>query len=332
VTPANLPDPGSGAGGSVAAGTGASASGPQVGIGVQLALQGVAPADVVGTAVAAERLGVGLVSVWDHLYGLQGQPANLEVTTMLTAVAVATERVRVASLVHAVTLRHPAVIAAATATLDHLSGGRVELGLGAGYLASEHDDHGIPLGPPAERADRLEESARAVQALLAGGPVDLDGRHVRLRGAVCEPRPLQDPVPLWIGGGGERRTIPLAARIADGWNIPSVTLPDLERKLAVLRAEEEAAGRPAGTVRTSVNLPLAWTDDDLRLRFGPAATDRREVALCGSTGEVTDRAARYVEVGTDLLVLSLRAPFDVDGLARFVEEVVPALPRAARSS
>jgi alkanesulfonate monooxygenase SsuD/methylene tetrahydromethanopterin reductase-like flavin-dependent oxidoreductase (luciferase family) len=159
----------------------------------------------------AEELGFDAVSVWDHLYSsdLAGFECH-EAVAMHAALACATTTVRCGCLVYCAGYRHPGVLAKAATTIDHLSGGRAEIGLGAGWAQTEYDAYGFPFPPIGERLDLLAESAAAVRSLLRDESTTVDGSRVRLTDARNEPRPVQPDLPIWIGGAGERRTDPVA--------------------------------------------------------------------------------------------------------------------------
>lgn len=151
------------------------------------------------------------------------------------------------------------------------------------------------------------------------------GAHVNLGNAVVEPRPVQDHVPVWVGGGGERRTIPTAARLADGWNVPMATLDDFTRKAALLTRHAEAAGRDPADIEATVSLGIGFSEAELRDRYGHRLDAMRPSILSGSTDEVTHRVAAYRDAGADTVLLSVRTPFPHDDLERFALEVIPAL-------
>src|SRR5687767_11025331 len=172
-----------------------------------------------------EQLDFDWISIWDHFYAADttGDPNCLEAVAAHAALACATTRVRCGSLVYCAGYRHPAVLAKAITTIDHLSGGRVDVGMGAGWSELEYRAYGIPFPPIGTRMRLLEEAVTCVRSLLRNEATDFDGAHFHLTDARNEPRPVQAALPIWIGGGGERHTLRIAAQYADGWNIPFVS-------------------------------------------------------------------------------------------------------------
>ena len=218
--------------------------------------------DVVDLARMADDVGVHTVYVPDHFMQHDGDDAvsdgpMLEVWTVLTGLATVTERVRLGTLVLGAGYRHPAVVANMAATLDHVCGGRLTLGLGAGWQANEHRAYGIDLPPAAERSDRFEEHTQAIHSLLRRDRTTLAGTYVTLTAAPCRPAPLQDPLPILVGGGGERRTLRIAATYADAWHTWA-TPEELAAKSAVLDAHCADVGRDPSEIR---RVGGRWVDD-----------------------------------------------------------------------
>jgi F420-dependent oxidoreductase-like protein len=268
-----------------------------------------------------EHLGFGWISVWDHFYSatMGDDPECLEAVATHAALACDTARVRCGSLVYSVGYRHPAVLANAICTIDHLSGGRAELGLGAGWSKIEYHAYGIPYPPAGTRLDQLEEAIQCVKGLLRDDVTNFDGQWFTMRDARCEPKPVQTELPIWIGGSGEKRTLRIAARWADGVNIPFVDPETFTHKREVLARHCDDVGRDLGEIRTAVNVGLAWTDESLRQQFGGLADFVRPGVLTGTDAEIIDRIGQYVDAGVDQVNLALRAPFDADALERFAE-------------
>jgi alkanesulfonate monooxygenase SsuD/methylene tetrahydromethanopterin reductase-like flavin-dependent oxidoreductase (luciferase family) len=211
------------------------------------------------------------------------------------------------------------------ATLDQLAGGRIVLGLGGGWHQGEYDAYGIPFPPVPVRLRMLDEGIQCIRALLTEDVANFDGEFFHLRDARCEPKPVQEQLPLWIGGAGEKLTLRTAARHADGWNVPFLAPDTYRHKVQVLHDHCNAVGRDPETITKSVNLGLAWRQGDLEAQFGNIAEFVKPGVLMGSVQEVVDRIGEYKDAGAEWVILAMRAPFDVDGLDRFAAEVLPAL-------
>ena len=271
-----------------------------------------------------EGLGFDWISIWDHFYAADLSDFHChEAVASHAALACSTERVRCGSLVYCAAYRHPAVLANAITTIDHLSGGRADLGLGAGWSEAEYTAYGIPFPGPKIRLDILEEAARVIRSLLREETTDFHGTYFDLTDARCEPKPVQAELPIWIGGGGEKRTLKIVAELADGWNVPFVPPDQFARKREVLASYCETIGRDPAEIRCAVNVGLAWNDESLRAQFGGLAEFVRPGVLTGSDDEVVDRIGTYAEGGADQVNIALRAPWDVEAL----ERLAPLLPR-----
>jgi F420-dependent oxidoreductase-like protein len=287
--------------------------------------------DIYETAAHCEQTGWDGVYIADHFMPNGPGPApldgdTLECWSVIAALAASVPRVRLASLVTSVTYRHPAVLAKIAAAVDQVSQGRLTLGIGAGWQENEHAAYGIALGSVRERMDRFEEAAQILHGLLGQPRTTFPGRYFQLRDAPNQPSPVQDRLPLLVGGGGERRTMRVAARHADQWNCWST--PDLlAHKVSVLRAHCEQAGRDPGEIGVSTQALLylstdkEWLDEKRQARPGPPV-------IAGTPGEVTDIIARYQQAGADELIVP---DFTLGSMARkkdtcdlFIEEIAPA--------
>jgi F420-dependent oxidoreductase-like protein len=203
--------------------------------------------------------------LFDHFYPIAGDSAGpcLEGWTALSALAQATRRLRLGTLVTGIHYRHPAVLAKMAATIDIISGGRLELGIGAGWNEQESGAYGIELGTPRERSDRFEEACQVLVRLLSQETTDFNGDYYQLTSARCEPKGPQRPhPPICIGGSGERRTLRTAARYAQHWNFVAGTPVDFERKRDVLFAHCQDIGRDPEEITLSSHIRLS-TDHDL---------------------------------------------------------------------
>lgn len=220
--------------------------------------------------VARVRLaeGTGFAGVWvfDHFKPLYGDPRGpcLEAWTLLAALAAQTEHVRLGVLVTGATYRHPSVLAAEIVTVDHVSRGRVEVGLGAAWFAEEHRELGIPFPDTRERVRRLEETVEIVRRLLTEDDVHFEGRHHELLGATYRPRPVQLPYPpIWIGATGEELMLPLAARFADVWHSFG-SADELRRRSRLVDEHAERVGRDPRQIRRASNLSLSQPLGEVR--------------------------------------------------------------------
>jgi F420-dependent oxidoreductase-like protein len=226
---------------------------------------------------------------WDHFYPLTGDLTgpNLEGWTMLAAMAEATSRIRIGCQVSAMGYRHPALLANMAATVDIISGGRLELGVGAGWNQLECDAYGIDLPPLRERFDRFDEGVQAIISLLTEEVATFDGRYVTLTEARCEPKPVQRPhPPIVIGGRGKKRTLRSAARWAQQWNAITADPADWLDLKQTLLAHCEQVGRDPAEITCSANVRLDGTGAD-------------------QLNAAVESAAAYGEAGADLIVFGL---------------------------
>jgi len=219
------------------------------------------------TARTAEDGGVSVFTLMDHWFQMEGlataQDPMLEGYTSLGFVAGHTSRMTLGLLVTGVTYRHPGLLAKVVTTLDVLSGGRGQLGIGAAWYEREHLGLGVDFPPVGERMERLEETLQICLQMWSADDGPFEGRHYRLAETICSPPPVSVPRPrILIGGGGERRTLRLVARYADACNLFALSVPEVARKLEVLERHCEAEGRDPTTVERTI---LAVTDpfDDL---------------------------------------------------------------------
>jgi F420-dependent oxidoreductase-like protein len=288
--------------------------------GVHVGLQHTTADELRGVWQRIEQLGFGWISVWDHFYGATGRPddaACLEAVAMHAALACSTTKVRCGSLVYSIGYRHPAVLAKAITAIDQLSGGRADMGIGAGWAKVEYDAYGIPFPGAKTRLDQLEEGIQCLRGLLHSDVTTFEGDHFTLTEARNEPRPVQARLPIWIGGGGEKRTLKIAARHADGWNVPFIAPEQFAHKNAVLDQHCETADRDPKEIRRAVNLGLAFSEASLQQQFGSISELVRPGVLSGSDEEMLDRIGAYVAAGADQVNIALRAPFDLDSAERF---------------
>lgn len=209
---------------------------------------------------SADEIGFHAIWNYDHFYGLghglsQADQPTLEAWTTLAAMATLTNRSRVGCMVTGVTYRHPAVLANMAVTVDHISGGRLDLGLGAAWHEAEHAGYGIPFPAASERIDRLDEALTIIKLLWTEPRATYEGRFWTLTDAMCEPKPVQRPRPrIVVGGSGERKTLRVVAKHADEWNGLAPTPEEFARLSKILDEHCEAVGRKPSEIRRSVQL------------------------------------------------------------------------------
>ncbi len=299
-------------------------------VGVGLSSQRTSWPDLRDAARAAEAAGLDSLWTWDHLLADEGptdQPI-LEGWSVVSAWAGVTTRPTLGLLVSSNTFRAPGITARLATTLDQLSGGRAVLGLGAGWLEAEHVAFGLEFGTLADRLDRLEEAAVLIRRLLDGERVTERGRHYVLDDAVLRPRPIQERLPIVIGGRGRKRTLRIAARVADGWNIWN-ELGSVELALelsAVLDGHCRELGRDPASIERSFTQEGAIRDDPLEARrvfeasyAGHGLDPRPAFALCGPPETIADALRPLVEGGFGHIVWVLRASYDRETLERLPE-------------
>lgn len=304
------------------------------------------------TARSAESLGFDSVWISDHFflslhrYGGPAEPYGTpEALTALAAVATVTERVRLGTLVLSTGFRHPALLAKSAVTIDALSGGRLDLGLGAGWYEDEYRAFGYEFPDAGRRFEMLEETLVVLGLLFGEGPATWEGRHFRLHEAFARPEPVQKPrPPVWVGGKGGPRLLRLVARHADGWNTVWAWAPDAYRaKVRALERACEREGRDPGTVRRSIGLYTLIGEDERDLvaryralqRWTPGGALDEELLddwardkLVGTPEQVLDRLAAFAELGVEEVVCSPASiPFslyDASALDVLAEEIIPA--------
>ncbi|MEY2447382.1 MAG: hypothetical protein QOH79_858 [Acidimicrobiaceae bacterium] len=264
----------------------------------------------------AEAAGFDTVWFMDHLWAAGAPQLDvLEGWTTATAIAARTERIRVGHMVLCDPFRHPALLAKMAVSLDHISGGRLELGIGWGSLPEELKAFGFGATPAAERSARLAETLEVLQLLFTGESVSYHGRFIELDGAFCRPMPLQDPLPIHVGGGGEKLTLPLVEQFAHWWNCPSYAVDRLQELLPKV-----------GNARVSVQHPVAIVGESDRATVEQTVHRRFRGwggIVCGTPDEITAALNKEVDLGVERFVIQLwdfATPASIDTFAR---EVIP---------
>jgi F420-dependent oxidoreductase-like protein len=290
--------------------------------------------DLLAVALEAERLGFDAFFRSDHYQRLEPGdpgPGSTDAWTLLAGLARDTSRIRLGTMVSSATFRLPGPLAITVATVDAMSGGRVELGLGSGWFEAEHTSYGIPFPPVGERFDRLEEQLAIVTGLWATPPGDtfsFDGAHYQLRDSPALPKPVQSPLPVIVGGKGKRRTPALAARFATEFNVPFDAPEVVAECFARVRHVCAEAGRDPDSLVLSVaqTLAVGADEDEVRRRAeaaGSEAGSLRASGLAGTPAEVVEKLGRLAGLGAARVYLQVLDLGDLDHLGLVAAEVLP---------
>lgn len=261
--------------------------------------------DLVDGVTHAEATGWDGVYVADHFMADADGPfpadqPMFEATAALSALAALTERVRLSALVFGITYRHPAVLAKWAATTDHISNGRLLLGLGAGWQENEHEQYGIELGRPGLRIERFDEALAVIRGLLDNEATTVEGTHYTVREAIAWPKPVQDHLPILIGGHGDRM-LGLVARHGDEWNMWSLP-PAIAERRAVLDQKCEGIGRDPGTIATSTQALFFVLDSNDDAETWIKMVEGRP-CVAGTADRISETVAAWRDVGVDEVIV-----------------------------
>jgi F420-dependent oxidoreductase-like protein len=302
--------------------------------GVQLQAQRITWPEYLAAVKAVE--GFGFDSLWnfDHMLPFSGDPSQpcFETLTTLAGMAMATSRIRIGSLVNGVMYRDPATLAKSAVMVDLMSNGRLEFALGAAWAEREFKAYGLPFPPVGERMTRLEEALDIVKSLWTQPRTTYNGRYYTINDAPCEPKPLQQPYPPILIGGNGPRTIRIAARHANIWN--GMASPDaMAGHIARLRDECEKIGRDVAEIELSCHplMAIARSREEAERKAREAASRvdedfdaMRDRWLLGTPEDIRAQLQAFVDVGVTYWIIGMGAPFDLQGLELFANEVIPA--------
>jgi F420-dependent oxidoreductase-like protein len=312
----------------------------QILFGIQTPQEDTTWNDLVETWQEAESLGYDNAWVYDHFIPIIGKkdgPA-LEGWALLAGLARETKKIRIGALVTGNTYRHPALLAKIATTVDHLSDGRLNFGIGAAWEEYEHRAYGIPFYTAEERAARLDEALKVITLLWSADHPTFEGNYYKLFQAPFEPKPVQKPhPPIVLGGKGKKWIMPIVARYADEWNVPiGVTPLGLKQRMNILREECQRIGRSRCVQEVSVFLPLVNMSSiplaGPATRLGARLVVEKRIArslLAGSPEDIRKRIQEFVDAGATRVIVSLRPPFDRDLMKRFATEVIPAFRKGS---
>lgn len=307
-------------------------------LGVQVEPQfGFTYEEILSIGRACEELGFTTLTISDHFMLRKDSVSMwcLECWALLAGLAADLSRVRLGPLVTCASYRHPSLLAKMAATVDVMSGGRLEFGIGAGWKRLEYEAYGYAFPPLRERAERLAESIEVLRLMWRGDRPTFGGRYYRLRGAVCNPKPLQAPLQIWVGGKSDI-VLDVAARLADGANIPFSSVEAFRGRLQYLRARCERYGREPSGIRASTFL-WAFVGSEGRIQqmvkeFAKVlSVPEQRVKAAGKDGFVgppsqfLERLNAYVEAGAQHIVLGFPRGWEVASMELLHDEVLPAL-------
>jgi F420-dependent oxidoreductase-like protein len=291
-------------------------------------------ADIRERTHAADRLGYDSIWFMDHFY-TAGMPQvdSFEAWTIASALAPITQRIRLGHMVLCNAFRHPGLLAKMAASLDVISDGRLDLGLGTGSVPEEFGKFGIPLPSFRERTEQLDEAVQILKSLFVEDETTFTGKHYQLKGAPLRPKPVQKPYPpIMIGGAGEKFTLPLAARHADIWNCPTYFLGQLERKIGVLRDVCARIGRDFSGLRLSQQavLVIGKNDSDVeaaltlaKRRYPGASWGLMEGGFIGTPDKIVKKIREQNALGISHFVFFFYDRAAIETLELFANEVMP---------
>ncbi len=293
--------------------------------------QGATYDDLLEVALEAERLGFGAFFRSDHYLGMgtEGLPGPSDAWITLAGLARDTSTIRLGTMMTSATFRHPGPLAISVANVDQMSGGRVELGIGAGWFTEEHTKYGIPFPDTGERFDRLEDNLAIITGLWATeGGFSHEGHHYTVEDSPGLPKPVQAKPPILIGGVGKKRTPALTAKYADEFNLPFVDTVTTEAQFGRVRAACEDADRdPASLVYSNALVLCVGADEaDYRRRaeaIGREPDELRQNGVAGTPQEAIDTIGRYAALGSERIYLQTLDLQDLDHLRLVAADVMP---------
>lgn len=298
--------------------------------------QGATYGDQLAVAKTAEAAGYSAFFRSDHYLAMagDGMPGPTDSWVTLGGIARETSTIRLGTMVTSATFRHPGVLAISVAQVDEMSGGRVDLGLGAGWFEAEHEAYAIPFPPLGERFERLGEQLDIITGLWntpIGETFDYTGRHYTVKESPALPKPVQSPVPIIIGGGGPKRTPALTAKYATEFNIPFADLDTLKTQYGRVAAAVADAGRAADSLTYSAAFVVCAGRDDAEVATRATAIGREvdelraNSPLVGTPGEIADKLDAFAEAGVQRVYLQVLDQSDLDHVEFFAAEVIPQL-------
>ena len=260
----------------------------------------------VDVAVLAEKLGYDSIWVYDHFHNVPkpAQEAVFECWTTIAAISQRTSRIRLGQMVGCNSYRNPGLLAKITSTVDVISGGRLDWGIGAGWYESEYKGYGYEFAKPSDRIGMLRETVEIVKSMWTNAETNYDGKYYKMSRANCDPKPLQQPTPpVWIGGGGEQLTLRVVAEHADVSNFGS-SLEEFTKKRAILQDHCRIIGRDEDTIRKTISSEVFIRETEKEIieagsknLWGEPAESWRAKALVGTPEQVSEKIQKYLDAG-----------------------------------
>jgi len=306
--------------------------------GIQTGQQGIAWTEMLDLWQKADAWGYDSLWNFDHFYAIFVDPQVpcFEGWTTLSALGQATKRARVGSLVNGNTYRHPCVLAKMAASLDHITGGRLNLGIGAGWFELEHRSFGIDFKNVPQRLAALDEACQIIRGMFTQPKTTLHGKYYHVEDAFCSPKPMQQPhPPIMIGGVGEKILLKLVAKHADMWNA-SLSAEGMGRLIDIIARHGDAVRRDSSQIEKTVLIPLCYNAARERQEFmcnlvagmrQATPEDARKQIMIGDKQECLDTIARYAKAGVTHFIFMLFNPVFMDEVQGFAEDVIPAVRR-----
>jgi F420-dependent oxidoreductase-like protein len=305
--------------------------GDQIRFGVHNGPQNASFDELLGLWQRAEELDYDWMSVFDHFMPIFGDPDGtcFEGVTLMAALAAHTSRIRVGMLVTGVTYRHPAVAANMAATIDHISHGRCEYGVGAAWFEKEHNQYGIPFPRIGVRMDMLDEACRVMRGLWTESKFSFEGKHYQLADAQLDPKPVQEHMPLVIGGSGEKRTLRIVAEHGDIWNTFFGDIEVFKHKLDVLSRHCADVGRDPADIRKSVTFRAVLAEDEAGVEERKRELESRGPSrfewFVGTPEQFVEALKPWAQLGGGDFLLGASAPYDWQSIELIAQQVAPAL-------
>ena len=286
----------------------------------------------VDVAVLAEKLGYDSIWVYDHFHNVPkpAQEAVFECWTTIAAISQRTSRIRLGQMVGCNSYRNPGLLAKITSTVDVISGGRLDWGVGAGWYESEYKGYGYEFAKPSDRIGMLRETVEIVKSMWTNAETNYDGKYYKMSRANCDPKPLQQPTPpVWIGGGGEQLTLRVVAEHADVSNFGS-SLEEFTKKRAILQDHCRIIGRDEDTIRKTISSEVFIRETEKEIieagsknLWGEPAESWRAKALVGTPEQVSEKIQKYLDAGCTGFIPWCADYPSTETLELFATKVIP---------